>query len=187
MEISQFSFVLLAVYSVCFGVILGVIYDVIRIQRIVLGAEYGDSTKGKINYRNIELPIIKKKAYSVKFEKISKKFLDIYIGIGDVLFVTLCGAAVVLVAYAYNSGRVRAVIFLGLLVGFFAYYFTVGKLIVKLAGLIGFVLRSFLIYLYEIIVAPIKLVLRLIKKRDRGQDVKERRKNDKREKQKLRT
>ena len=49
MEISQLSFVLLAMYSVCFGVVLGVIYDIIRIQRVILGAEYGEDDKGKID------------------------------------------------------------------------------------------------------------------------------------------
>ena len=178
MEISQFSFVLLAVYSVFFGVMLGVVYDIIRVQRIILGAEFGSGEKSKMNYRNIKLPIINKKAYSQRWWKISKSFLSVYIGLGDVIFVTLCSVAVVLVAYAYNSGRVRAVIFLGLLVGFLVYYFTIGKLVVKLAGLVGFVLRSVLIYLYEIVAFPIKLFLRFIKKRE----VKEREKYDKREK-----
>ena len=185
MEISQFSFVLLAVYSCCFGIILGIVYDIIRIQRIILGAEYGKGKKSGIDYRNINLPIIKKKAYSERFDKIFKKLLNIYIGIGDVIFVALCGVAVVLVAYAYNSGKVRMITYLGLLVGFLAYYFTVGRLTMKLAELFGFVLRSVLIYLYEIIVAPIRLVFGMLKKRGGGEEVQGRRRYDKRDKQKL--
>ena len=187
MEISQLSFVLLAMYSVCFGVVLGVIYDIIRIQRVILGAEYGEDDKGKIDFRNIELPIINKKAYSVKFDKISKRFLNIYFAIGDVVFVSMCGVAVVLVAYAYNSGRVRLVVYLGLLVGFLTYYFTVGRLVMRISHFISFALRSILVYLYEIIVAPLRLVRRSIKKRASDVDIKERRKYDKREKQKLGT
>ena len=176
MEISQLSFVLLAIYSVCFGVLLGAIYDIIRIQRVLLGAEYGEIDKGKIDFRNIKLPIINKKAYSVKFDKISRRFLDIYIAVGDVMFASMCGVAVVLVAYAYNSGRVRLVIYLGLLFGFLTYYFTVGRLVMRLSHFISFVLRSILVYLCEIIVAPIRLVRRYIKKRSPCVDVKERRK-----------
>ena len=179
MEISQFSFILLAVYSFCFGIALGVIYDIVRISRVVLGAEYGNSDK--IDYRNIELPIIKKKSYSVKFDKVLQKILAVYVVVSDVLFVTACGAIMVLVAYAYNSGRVRAIMLLGLLAGFLAYYFTVGKLVIRLSRLVDFLLRSALVYLYEIMATPIRLVIRMIKTKDKE----ERRKNDKRKKKKL--
>ena len=184
MEISQLSFVLLAVYSLCFGVVLGVIYDIMRVQRVLLGAEYRGN-KSKVDYRNIKLPIIKKKAYSEKFDRFFKSFLNIYIAVGDVLFVTACGAAVVLVAYAYNSGRVRVIIYLGLLFGFLAYYFTVGKIVMRLSQLIAFVVRSILVYCYEIISAPIRFGVEKIKKRSCNVDIKRRRKYDKREKQKL--
>ena len=187
MEISQLGFVLLAMYSVCFGIILGVIYDIIRIQRMLLGAEYGEIDKGKIDFRNIKLPIINKKAYSVKFDKISRRFLDIYIAVGDVMFASMCGVAVVLVAYAYNSGRVRLVIYLGLLFGFLTYYFTVGRLVMRISHFMGFALRSILVYLYEIMVAPLRLVRRCIKKKAHCVDIKERRRYDKREKPKLGT
>ena len=187
MEISQLGFVLLAMYSVCFGIVLGAIYDIIRIQRVLLGAEYGEANKGKIDFRNIKLPIINKKAYSAKYDRISKKILNIYFAVGDVMFVSMCGAAVVLVAYAYNNGKVRLIIYLGLMLGFLAYYFTVGRLVMRLSHFISFVLRSILVYLCEIIVAPIRLVRRYIKKRSPCVDVKERRKYDKREKQKLGT
>ncbi len=178
MEISQLSFVLLALYSFGFGIVLGVIYDVVRIFRVILGAEYGKDNKKKIDYRNVELPIIKKKAYSVRLDKISKKILGVYTAITDILFVTLCGIVTVLVAYAYNSGRVRVVMLLGLLIGFLLYYFTFGKLVMRLSQLIDFLLRSALVYLYEITAMPIRLVLKTVK----AKNEKERRKYDKRKK-----
>ena len=184
MEISQLSFVLLALYSVCFGVILGLIYDIVRVQKVLWGVS---GNKGKIDYRNIVLPIIKKKAYFSKSNKISKTILNIYFSVCDVLFVTACGAFVVLVAYAYNSGRVRAVIYLGLLLGFLAYYFTVGKIVMKLSHLIAFVLRSAFLYICEIVVAPIRLAINKIKKLSCNREIKRRRNYDKREKQKLGT
>ena len=181
MEISQFSFILLATYSFFFGVALGVVYDIIRIQRVLLGAKCGGG-KTKIDYREIELPIIKKKAYSVRLDKAFSKVLGVYIALGDVAFATTCGVAVVLVAYAYNSGRVRAIIYLGLLLGFLVYYFTIGRLVMKLSRLVSFLIRSAVVYAYEMIVYPIKLTVEMLKNRAY---IKKRRTYDKREKQKL--
>ncbi len=184
MEISQISFVLLALYSLCFGAVLGAIYDTVRVQKVLWGESLRES---KIDYRNIELPIVKKKAYFSKSNKISKTILNIYFAVWDVLFVTVCGLFVVLVAYAYNSGRVRAVIYLGLLIGFLIYYFTVGKIVMKLSCLIAFLLRSAFVYLYEIIAVPMRLAVKGFKKKSCNREIKRRRNYDKREKQKLGT
>lgn len=177
MEISQLSFVLLAIYSFLFGILLGVAYDVIRIQRVLLGVEY-KTGKRRINYRDIELPIIKKKAY-LKHKNISKGILNVYIALGDILFVTLCGVMTVLVAYAYNSGRIRAVILICLITGFVIYYFTVGKIVMRLSELIAFLLRSAILYMVAIFSFPIRKTVECIRKKT---DKKKGAKNDKRKK-----
>ena len=183
MEISQFGFILLAVYSFLFGILLGVAYDIIRIQRVLLGVEYR-SKKQRINYRDIELPIIKKKAY---FEQkaVSKGILNVYIALGDILFVTLCGVITVLVAYAYNSGRVRVIILIGLLVGFLIYYFTIGKLVMKLSELIAFLLRSAVLYVWEIASFPVRKFVEYIGNKKQKTDKKKGAKNDKRKKRSI--
>lgn len=149
MEISQLSFVLLAVYSVCFGALLGVIYDVIRVLRVLLGAEREE--KGKTDFRKIELPIIKRKAYPDKKSKLSSALLNVWVAVGDVIFAVSCGIMAVMIAYAYNSGKVRAVIFIGLALGFLGYYFTLGKLVMKISELVAFLIRSAAVYAYELI------------------------------------
>lgn len=149
MEISQLSFVLLAVYSVCFGVLLGVVYDIIRVLRVLLGAPR--EKKGKIDFRSIELPIIKRKAYPARTHKLSRGLLSVWIAVGDVIFAVSCGALAVMIAYAYNSGKVRAVIFVGLAVGFLTYYFTLGRLVVNISELIAFLIRSAVAYICEFI------------------------------------
>ena len=164
MEISQFSFVLLAVYSVFFGAILGGAYDVLRIIRVLLGAERNEKSQNKL--RDVVLPIIKRKAYPQRMHKLSGVLLNIWIAIGDVIFALSCGALAVLISYAYNSGRVRAVIFIGLGVGFLLYYFTVGKLVMKASELVAFVVRSVLVYIFEAVRFVIKKIkIRKIKKK----------------------
>lgn len=147
MEISQLSFVLLAAYSVCFGVILGALYDVIRIPRILIGAEEDKKTF----FHRIELPLIKKRAYPDKRSKLLIIAHNLAVAVGDVVFLTMCGTVAVAVAYAYNSGRVRAVIFVGLIAGFLVYRFTVGRLTVAVTNTVAFVLRSAMVYLVEFV------------------------------------
>ena len=90
--------------------------------------------------------------------------LNVYIALGDVLFVTICGVITVLVAYAYNSGKVRVIILIGLLIGFVIYYFTVGKIVMKLSELIAFLLRSAVLYILEIFSFPVRKAVEYIKK-----------------------
>ena len=181
MEISQLSFVLLAIYSVCFGVLLGVAYDVIRIIRVLLGAySTGTAKKTRLYLRDVELPIIKRKAYPLKKHNVSQKLLNLLVAAGDILFVCACAVMAVLISFAYNSGKVRMVIFVGLLAGFLAYYFTVGRLVMALSELIAFVLRSVCVYLYEFIRMILARIVKAFKKRSIKikTDKKERSKND---------
>lgn len=177
MEISQLSFVLLTVYSVCFGALLGVMYDVIRIPRVLLGAERDGNGK---NYRKIELPIIKRKAYPEKTNKLSNALLNVWIAVGDVIFAASCGIMAVMIAYAYNSGRVRAVIFIGLALGFLVYYFTLGKLMMKISELLAFLVRSAAVYVYELIRCIFghlkKIKIPKIKKKGAKNDIRQNRK-----------
>ena len=112
MEISQLDFVILTVYSVCFGALLGAVYDIIRVSRVIIG----------VNDK-------------------SGVLASIFVAVGDVVFVSACGVMSVMIAYAYNSGKLRAVIFFGLAVGFVAYYFTVGKLVMVGAGALARAIR----------------------------------------------
>ena len=163
---------MLAVYSVCFGIVLGVVYDVIRILRVLLGAERDEA--GRSGFRNVELPIIKRKAYSQKKNKLSSVLLSVLIAVGDIIFAVSCGILVVMIAYAYNSGKVRAVIFIGLALGFLAYYFTLGKLVMKTSELLAFLIRSAAVYVYELIRFVLKSFGKIkIKKKGAKNDIRQ--------------
>ena len=149
MEISQLSFVLLAIYSLTFGLVLGVIYDIIRITRIIIGAESKLGEKWRI-LENAKLPIINKSVCFLKHSRITSAISNVYVAVGDILFASLCGACSVLIAYSYNSGKIRAVIFLGLLVGFLLYYNTIGRLVAAASALTAFVFRAFVTYVVEL-------------------------------------
>ena len=178
MEISQFSFILLAVYSIFFGALLGVVYDLIRVTRVLFGAEREGN--GKTDFRYIELPIIKRKAYPEKSNKLSGFLLNVWIAVGDVIFAVSCGVLAIMIAYAYNSGKVRAVIFIGLILGFLAYYFTIGRLVMRASELITFLIRSMAVYIWEFVrFAFGKLKIQEIKKKGAKNDIRQDRKSKK--------
>ena len=175
MEISQLGFVLLAVYSLTFGLMLGIIYDVIRITRVLIGAE----TKTKSKWRipdNIKLPIINKNVYYLEHTRAAAVISNIYIAVGDILFVSACGMCSVLIAYAYNSGRMRAVIFLGLAAGFQIYYNTIGRLVMSVSSLAAFVIRVFVTYVVELLKLSgrqIIMIKKKVKKKGAKKDAKQ--------------
>lgn len=166
MEISQLGFVLLAVYSLCFGALLGVAYDVLRVTRVILGAKRNNIARTDL--RKVILPVIKRTAYPEKSTRTGNILLDVYVAIGDVLFVSACGMLAVLIAYAYNSGKVRAVIFVGLIFGFLLYYNTVGRLVVKVSELVAFAVRCVAVYGIESVRFLIRKISKNIKIKKKG-------------------
>ena len=98
MEISQIDLFLLFLYSAATGALLGVIYDAIRITRSLFFPE-------SERYLNIELPVIKKRAYIQPRARLSCIAADIFVAVGDFIFMIITAVAIILVAYAQNMGR----------------------------------------------------------------------------------
>lgn len=174
LEITQISYILLAVYSFCFGAILGMIYDTLRITRIILGAEGGSGVGDAL--RQVRLPIINGGVYPGKKSRLAEVLLSGYIALGDIAFISFCGVIAVMISYAYNSGRVRAVIFLGLLAGFLLYYYTVGRLVVAASRLVAFAIRGIAVYAWSALAFLARNMSKVIKfkkkgaKKDAGKD-----------------
>lgn len=158
MEISQIDLFLLFLYSVATGAVLGVIYDAIRVTRALFLSE-------NERYLKIELPIIKKAAYPKSAKKLSRVAADIFIAAGDFVFMLTAAVAIILVAYVRNMGRMRWLIPTGVAVGFVLYYYTIGKLILKISGFLAFLIRAGLVYIATFVAMPIKWSANKIKNR----------------------
>ena len=158
MEISQIDLFFLFLYSAATGVALGVIYDAIRILRALVFSE-------NEKYLATELPLIRKTAYSKTDRKISRASLWIFVAVGDFIFMITCAVAVILVAYVRNMGRMRWLIPLGTMVGFWTYYVTVGKLILKISELVAFLIRAGFVYVYTFLEIPVRCAANKIKNR----------------------
>ena len=169
MEISQIDLFWLFLYSVATGIILGVIYDAIRITRALFFSE-------NERYLKIELPLVKKTAYASQRRRLSCIAADMLVAIGDFAFMITTAVAIILVAYVENMGRMRWLIPTGVAVGFTSYYYTIGKLILKISGFIAFLIRAGLVYLATFIALPIKMCANKIKNRKKSKENEKRRK-----------
>ena len=176
MEISQSGLFLLFLYSAAAGGVLGAVYDAIRILRALV---LPNAPSGKINYSEIELPLIRKKVYKPPKKKLSRAAVGALVAIGDFIFMIVCAVTLILVAYTENMGRMRWLIPFGAAVGFAAYYFTVGKLVMKISGAVVFLIRAALVYVYTFAEIPVRFVIGKIKNRKRkpkDEKIKKRRK-----------
>lgn len=160
MEISQSGLFLLIIYSAATGCVLGAVYSVIRLIREIIVPTDG-------RYMKVKLPIVKKTAYNRSGKGLSRIAEDTFVAVLDFLFMITCAVAVILVAYTENMGRMRWLILFGTVIGFAIYRATIGKLILKISVLAGFLIRAATVYLYSILALPIYFIIRKIKSRKR--------------------
>ena len=158
MEISPFSYVLLAAYSFFFGIILGGVYDALRAVRLVLGAR----PSGR--FGDIKLPLINRSPYPERESGRENALVMTISIVGDFLYVLGCGTMVVMIAFVYNSGRVRAVIFAGVALGMILYFLTVGKITVIILEAVAFAFRSAMLYIWVWITSLCKRIKKIKKK-----------------------
>lgn len=107
MEISQSLLGLMYVWAVAVGVVLGASYDVLRLSRVMLGLPGRRLVTGR--WRRVGV-------HALLF-------------VQDVLFGLLGGLMLVLLLYYTNDGQFRGLAVVGMLSGFFVYYYTLGGLV----------------------------------------------------------
>ena len=156
--ISQQFTVLL--YACVLGVFLGVLYDVFRIMRVMMGVKYAGIVKKTTD--RIKLPKIESFVRRTGEGKISVKMREIGIAAGDVAFFFLAGIAMCIFIYWSNNGKFRFFALAGAAAGFSLYYFTLGKLIIMLSEYICFFLRAAFGYILYFTLTPLIWVCKKI-------------------------
>ena len=107
MEISQSLLGLMYVWAVVAGAVLGASYDVLRLSRVMLGLP------GKLLCVG-------------RWRRVGRHAL---LFVQDVLFGLIGGLVLVLLLYYTNDGQFRGLAVVGMLSGFFVYYYTLGGLV----------------------------------------------------------
>ena len=154
MEISFWQQLSLPFTSFIFGLIAGALYDAVRILRCCLGVKYKASYPkflSKIKFPLLNITYRKSKLNSIKE--------TILVGLTDILYFAVLTVFMCIFVYAVNNGRIRWFIYFFSLLGFLAYYFTVGKLVIGASTVISFFIRAVFLYALVFLLAPIKAVV----------------------------
>ena len=153
MGISPIRLFYLLLASFSFGVGMGGVYDIHRILRVFFGVRYSKKRPSELLHR--PLPILRRPLGEIRQRRWSRALLSILIFLQDVFFFCLAGVGIVILNYAYNDGQLRFYTVIALFLGFFLYYFTIGKLVISLSEWIVFFLRAVCAILFFLLSAPL--------------------------------
>lgn len=144
--------------SFLFGVVLGGLYDLLRISRVLLGiSRYTDAASAP--------------AFCPKFRKLPREkkrmpaarvLQNSILVVQDILFCLAVGILTAILLFSQNNGEFRWFVLVGLVIGFAAYYFTVGKLVITASEYIVFALKTAFLYLLYYATLPLILLGRFL-------------------------
>lgn len=159
MEISPIRMALLLFYSFLLGVGVGAFYDVNRIIRVIAGIRYSTREGGWMT--ELRLPFLKIRIGEKS--KCTGSFLQkAIVFFGDFASVVCAGAGIILLNYSYNSGKFRFFTVLGLLAGFFIYYFSLGKLVMLVSEPIAILAKYVFLSFFIVLCYPVYIVLKFL-------------------------
>lgn len=124
----------LLVGSVLLGVCFCLVYDLLRIARLMAGIGEGLSSRPALPYpRGMEFRISPSRGWS-----------NLLINLGDILFFLFCGVTLAIYLSAADHGRIRWLAPIGLGSGFLLCRMTLSTLVLRLGGFAAEILRFLL-------------------------------------------
>lgn len=158
MELHPTLLLRLLLASFFFGAVAGVLYDTVRLQRVLLGICRYSSAEAAPVFRPKFCRARRKKPKSERRRKAEALLLAVQ----DIVFCICVGAMVAVLLFYRNEGEFRGFVLVGVVLGFTAYYFTVGKLIVWGSEYVIFALRTALLYAVYYLTLPFVALARLL-------------------------
>lgn len=146
---------LLILKSLLIGAIIGAVFDFFRILRISRAKK--SAPRGKL-FEKIKprKPLFKK---SEKLHGFFNKVSTWLAFFEDVLFFIISAIVISLFFLIENDGEIRIYCLVFSCVGFFVYYVTAGKIIIKFSEEIIFCAECLLYWIFYIIILPIRFIL----------------------------
>lgn len=137
----------ITLYALLLGLFFGFLYDSLRIMRMLVGIT-SVHIQSVAWTRRLPCRHIGKLGRGVVSELFFVHLLDILYGLST-------GASFCVFLFALNNGRFRWYLLLGCVLGFMAYYWSVGRLVVYLSGYIVAVLRSMIGLILYLLTQPL--------------------------------
>lgn len=178
MEISMLRMWIMAALSLFCGILLGVVYDLVRFVRVVFGIDVSN-------------PFKKGKRFAI--------FKYLFVAVGDLLFFVIAAVVMCVFFFLTGDGRVRGFALAGTALAFWCYYKTVGKLFIGISERLAKLCKKGILKLLSLIFYPFSKIFSLfwnlpivrktvsryniyiIKRKKKAEEKKRRRKMKKRE------
>ena len=158
MEIYPTLLLRLFLTSLLVGALLGIVYDVFRISRVMMGINR--YTKA------VTAPIFHPRFYKPREPREPKKMWKAVkwavVSVQDFAFFLLGGVCISLLLFSHNNGEFRGMVLVGIIVGFFSYYLTVGRLLIAWSEYVVFAIRAVVLYAVYYFTKPIIFVVRKV-------------------------
>ena len=147
MEISPYFLSLLVLYSFLFGGVVGVLNDLHRLTRILLGVRY--SQKRFERLYQARLPLVGRSVGEIGTGGFRRIALPVLLFLQDVLLFSFAAVGVAVLNFYFNHGQFRIYTVVAVLLGFLLYYFTVGKLVMLFSeGIVCLLRMALTIFLF---------------------------------------
>ncbi|MBE6597433.1 MAG: hypothetical protein E7641_07165 [Ruminococcaceae bacterium] len=159
MEIFPNKLFLLLVSSLILGMSGGALNDIWRICRCFAGVRY--SEKGAELYKK-KIPVVGSLRRIGNEGKVYRIFLGVMIFLQDIFLFCYLGAGSVVLNFYFNSAAFRSYTVAAVAVGFFIYYFTVGRLVIRVCERLVFLLRALLEIVFYILSRPFVFLFKKI-------------------------
>ena len=141
-------------YAFALGASLGAFYDVFRVLRLMLGLRPNAK-----EVPAVRLPLVGEFGAAKKRQGF---FATAFTVLCDLLFFAVATVVYDVLVFHAAYGQNRWFLTLAALLGFFVYFFTVGKLVMRASGLICFALSALLAYTFFFAALPFRAAYRFI-------------------------
>jgi hypothetical protein len=149
-------------FSFLFGGALHLLYDAIRILRILCGVRYGGFVA--LRLRSVRFPLLPPDLASRPPRKAGLYWQRALVLVTDLLFCLAAAFLFSILLYWQNDGQFRAVFLLFAALGYFAFHKTVGRLILAAGETVALLLRVLLAYLCLFVRVPLVWLFRIGRK-----------------------
>lgn len=153
MEISPIEILYMIICALCFGAVCGLLNDVNRFVRVFMGVKYGGKSAEALYEK--KLPIIGRALGRVKESAALRVLQNVTVFFQDLALLVFAGCGVAVINYYFNYGRVRIYAPAAALLGFLFYYFTLGRVFVRIFEVAAFFVKAFLCMILSILYVPI--------------------------------
>ena len=163
MQVYPIALFRLLMSSLVAGIALGVLYDVLRIGRVLIGMNHYTAAATVSAF----CPKFCKRREKKSRSRIVTIFFNILLVMQDILFCLTLGAVAAVLLFYHNNGEFRGFVIIAILAGLVAYLMTVGKLVIRASEYVVFAVKTAILYVVYYVTWPFIALFRFLLDRAR--------------------